>query len=226
MQQNDLQPLDGFASMAAFCRGVAMPKVDFAKAKADIAEIVDIVKAVPEGLQQRCFELLFELAFSESKPSAPLKAQPAETEPKKAEKEKPSTGKKLPGNVLAFLHRCDLTEAHIGKLFMLDHDPLLPVYKISDTSNLSKKQIEKIMMVLLENGLLSNSLSAPYSELRDVLRDDGLWDGNTNKTLKRNHVLFRGAITEEGIDESQSVELTGEGYTRLAEIVRELASEG
>jgi hypothetical protein len=41
-----------------------MGKLDYAKAKADIAEIVEIVKTVPEALQQKCFELLFEAAFS------------------------------------------------------------------------------------------------------------------------------------------------------------------
>ena len=37
-----------------------MPKIDFAKAKEDITQIVEIVKTVPEELQQRCFEMLFE----------------------------------------------------------------------------------------------------------------------------------------------------------------------
>ena len=46
-----------------------MPKIDFAKAKADIAQIIDIVKTVPEPLQQRCFELLFEAAFTEAHPA-------------------------------------------------------------------------------------------------------------------------------------------------------------
>ena len=36
-----------------------MSKLDFAKAKADIAQIVEIVKTVPENLRQVCFEKLF-----------------------------------------------------------------------------------------------------------------------------------------------------------------------
>ena len=40
-----------------------MSKIDFAKVKGDMCQIIDIVKTVPEALQQRCFELLFEAAF-------------------------------------------------------------------------------------------------------------------------------------------------------------------
>jgi hypothetical protein len=79
------------------------------------------------------------------------------------------------------------------------------------------------MMILLENGLLNNQLSAPYPELRDSIREDGLMDGNFNKMLKRNHELFKGAITKTGILEDQTVELTGAGMDRLGQIVKELA---
>jgi hypothetical protein len=82
-----------------------LAKLDFAKAKADIAEIVGIVKTVPETLQQRCFELLFEAVFSGTKalpePKPEGKIEPA------AEGKKPTSSpdKKLPPNVLAFIHR-------------------------------------------------------------------------------------------------------------------------
>jgi hypothetical protein len=77
-----------------------MAKLDFAKAKADVAEIVDIVKAVPENLQVVCFEMLFEAAFSGVQaPTAPKE----EAKPEVQEKENPpATDKKLPSNVLAF----------------------------------------------------------------------------------------------------------------------------
>ena len=48
-------------------------------------------------------------------------------------------------------------------------------------------------------------------------------DGNFNKMLKRNHELFKGAITKTGILEDQTVELTGAGMDRLGQIVKELA---
>jgi hypothetical protein len=199
-----------------------MSKMDFEKAKADIAQIVEIVKTVPEGLQQRCFELLFEQAFSEPKqvPEVERKAPEAE---KPAEGAEPAvSGKKLPGNIKAILRRGDVTEEDLGKLFMLEHDPLLPVYRLPK-GNTSKAQMAKVMMVLLENGLLNNNISAPYAELREALKDEGLHDGNFNKALKRNADLFRGAITKDGIDENGTVELSGPGLEKLAETIKELA---
>jgi hypothetical protein len=197
-----------------------MPKIDFAGAKADIAEIVEIVKTVPEALQQRCFELLFEKAFSEAKPAPePL---PKLAEADKAPGQEPVNDKKLPGNIRAILRRGDVTEDDIGKLFMLEHDPLLPVYKLPK-GNITKAQMAKVMMVLLENGLLNNTISAPYAELREALKDEGLHDGNFNKALKRNADLFRGAITKSGIDENGTVELSGPGLEKLAETIKELA---
>ena len=196
-----------------------MSKFDFAKAKADIALIVEIVKTVPENLQQVCFEKLFDAAFSSA--SSPAAPKEEEVKPEYQEDEKPVSDKKLPPNVLAFAHRHKLTKDDLTKLFMLDHDPLLPIYKIP-SGNIAKSQINKVMMVLLENGLLNNALTAPYGELREAVRDDGLYDGNFNKTLKRNHALFRGAISEDGINENGVVELTGGGMEKLAGVIKEL----
>lgn len=119
------------------------------------------------------------------------------------------------------MHRHDVSEADLGKIFMLAHDPLLPVYKIP-TGNMAKAQMFKVMMILLENGLLANSMSAPYAELRQSLKDDGLYDTNFNKMLRRNHDLFRGAVSADALDENGAVELTGSGMGKLAEIVKEL----
>jgi len=198
-----------------------MAKLDFAKAKADIAQIVDIVKTVPENLQQVCFEMLFEAAFSEPQQASEPKAKPPEGE-KAAEPAESIGNKKLPGNIKAILRRGEVTEGDLGKLFMLEHDPLLPVYKLPK-GNTAKAQMAKVMMVLLENGLLNNNISAPYAELREALKDEGLHDGNFNKALKRNADLFRGAITKDGIDENGTVELSGPGLEKLAETIKELA---
>lgn len=199
-----------------------MTKLDFAKAKADIAEIVEIVKTVPEALQQRCFELLFENVFSKPKTSPNEPIEGAEEKSKGSIIPTIEHGKKLPSNVLAFTHRHHVSKDHIGKLFMLDHDPLLPVYKIP-SGNIAKAQLIKVLMVLLENGLLENAFSAPYAELRESAKDDGLFDGNFNKMLKRHHSLFRGAISKDGVDEGGTVELTGAGLEKLAEVIKELA---
>lgn len=194
-----------------------MAKLDYAKAKADIAEIVEIVKTVPEALQQRCFELLFEASFSGATP--PPEPKPEEkTEPDPAGKPHSTPNKKLPSNVLAFIHRNGVTQEDLSKLFMLDHEPLLPVYKMP-TGIVAKSQLTKVMMVILENGLLNNSLAASYAELRGAVRDDGFYDGNFNKLFKKD--LFRG-VSKEGVTDDTIIELSGSGMEKLAEVIKEL----
>jgi hypothetical protein len=194
-----------------------MAKLDYVKAKANIAEIIEIVKTVPEALQQRCFELLFEAAFSNAKPAAEPK-QEQKPEPPAEGKTTLQPDKKLPPNVMAFLRRQNVTPEELGKLFMLDHEPLLPVYKMPNGA-IAKSQLTKVMMVILENGLLNNSLSASYSELRASVRDDGFLDSNFNKLFKRD--MFKG-LGKEGVTDDTVIELSGAGMEKLAEVIKEL----
>jgi len=60
---------------------------------------------------------------------------------------------------------------------------------------------------------------------KEVAKEDGLFDTNFNKVLKKNSNLFKGAITADKINEDEDVELTGEGQIRLAEVIRKLAGE-
>jgi hypothetical protein len=203
-----------------------MTKFDLAKAKTDIAAIVEIVKTVPEALQQRCFEMLFAAVFSETSAPADPPANPPREPAAKVEEEQsaktPLSEKRLSPNVLAFARRQNVSQEELGKLFMLEHDPLLPIYKIPQ-GNVAKSQLTKVLMLLLENGLLNNSLTASYRELRESARDDGLFDSNFNKIFKRNSEFFKGAALKDGINDDVVVELSGTGMEKLAEIVRELA---
>jgi hypothetical protein len=115
---------------------------------------------------------------------------------------------KLPGNVLAFLRRHSFHRETLDKLFMLDQTPHLPVYKI-DASITSKAQLQKVLMILLENAILSGSFKAPYKEIRASCKEVGLFDGNFNKTLKSNAGLFKGAVTTDKINDDAELELTG-----------------
>jgi hypothetical protein len=205
-----------------------MPKFDYKRAREEIAQINAIVETCPEAVKEKCFELLFAAVF-DTKPAVPQQSPEGaeaptgkqENRPDEHKKELPKQKKKLPSNILAFSHRYDVSPKEIEKLFLLDHEPILPIYKIP-TGKTSNAQMCKVMMVLLENGLLNNQLSAPYPELRESVKEDGFYDGNFNGLLKRNHGLFKGAITKDTINEGEVVELTGAGLTRLAEIVKEL----
>ena len=164
-----------------------MTAFDFKNAKQKIAEINGIVETCPEPLRQRCFELLFEEVFrapaGKSHPkeeSAGAEQTKHDTQEKPAEKATDGQTRKLPPNVLAFTRRQNVTPAELEKLFVLDHEPLLPVYKIN-TSKTAHAQLHKVMMILLENGLLNNQLGLPGIEwvigeiiAREKLVDSGL----------------------------------------------------
>jgi hypothetical protein len=201
-----------------------MADFDFASAQQKITEINKIIATCPDTVKEKAFELLFRLLFdkpapaSHQKPSAPKKEE-AEGG---GEKEPPAPdGVKLPGNVLAFLRRHNVPREALDKLFMLDQTPHLQIYKI-ETSTTTKAQLQKVLMILLENAILSGSFKAPYKEIRESCKEAGLYDGNFNKTLKGNASLFKGAVTADKINDDAQLELTGEGQTRLAETIAEL----
>jgi hypothetical protein len=206
-----------------------MTEFDFKAAKRQLQEIVAIVETCPEPLREKAFELLFSVVFRAGEPES-ARADPPPSNPSTnppSDKNVPpiqprlSAEQKLPSNILAFTRKFDVPIAELQKLFILDHEPLLPVYKIV-TKVTATAQLQKVMMILLENGLLNNQLKAPYNELRDSIKEAGLMDGNFNKVLKKNHNLFRGAVTKDKIIENETIELTGEGYDRLAKVVKEL----
>jgi hypothetical protein len=203
-----------------------MIKFDYERAKEEIAQINAIVETCPGAVKEKCFELLFNAVFGTAIVATPAPAvrTPTSTEKEMPEAEIPPPAqqtRKLPPNVLSFIRRYNVSQEELEKLFILDHEPLLPIYKIP-SGKMSQAQIFKVMMILLENGLLNNALSAPYAELRDSVKEDGFMDSNFNQTLRRNHMLFRGAITGDAVNADGTVELSGPGMERLAEIIKEL----
>lgn len=202
-------------------------KLDFPDAKKQVEEIIKIVEQCPESLKETCFRLLFDLAFAEVRSSTETSRNPmakAISSPPVddgKERQTQATDFKLPSNMLAFTRKYEIPIEVLQKLFILDHEPLLPIYKIT-TKVTATAQLHKVMMILLENGLLNNQLKAPYAELRETINEAGLMDGNFNKVLKRNSNLFRGAVTKDKIVETETIELTGEGYEYLSKIIKEL----
>jgi hypothetical protein len=110
-----------------------MPKFDYSHAKEEVAQINAIVETCPDAVKEKCFELLFGVIFGPTSFSAPPQAEAdaPSTEPEKPANTVPSPhAKRLPSNVLAFSRKYGITEDELGKLFMLDHEPILPVYKL------------------------------------------------------------------------------------------------
>jgi hypothetical protein len=205
-----------------------MRDFDLAAAEQKIAEINKAIEGCPDVVKPKAFELLFTQVFGA--PASSLGAQekgkkaPTPGTPPDAPDHIAPEAMKLPGNVQAFLRRNSMSKNVLDKLFMLDQDPMLPIYNIP-LGVMAQAQLQKVLMIMLENALLNNQFKAPYAEVRDTCKEDGLFDGNFNKVLKKNSSLFKGAITPDKINEDEQIELTGEGQIRLAEVVRKLAGE-
>lgn len=205
-----------------------MSDFDFAQAQKNITAINSIVASCPEPLREKCFELLFHEVFQGQAKTLPKPN--ARTQQEEKEKDKGTAGNdaeesptdfKLPSNIAAFLRKFGIQRTQLEKLFMLDHQPLLPVYRIT-TANTRHGQLQKVMMVFLETCLSTNQMKLAYTELRDACKEGGHHDSNFNKALKKNHDLFKSGITEDRIDEDVVVELSAAGYDKLAEVVKEL----
>lgn len=201
-----------------------MRDFNLAAAEQKIAEINKAIEGCPDVVKPKAFELLFTQIFGA--PAAMQEKGKKEPAPGIPDAPDPAAPEaiKLPGNVQAFLRRNSMSKSVLDKLFMLDQDPMLPIYNIP-LGVMAQAQLQKVLMIMLENALLNNQFKAPYAEVRDTCKEDGLFDGNFNKVLKKNSNLFKGAITPDKINEDEQIELTGEGQIRLAEVVRKLAGE-
>src|SRR5262245_5115686 len=127
-----------------------MAKFDYEHAKEEIAKINQIVETCPDAVKEKCFELLFAAVFGSLQRVPPAPAAPPAT-PKEPEKpadpaaQAPQT-KKLPSNVMVFTRKYNVTNEELGKLFMLDHEPLLSIYNLP-RGNQAQAQLYKVLLI-------------------------------------------------------------------------------
>ena len=132
-----------------------MADFDYEHAKKQIAHIVAVAETVPEALREKCFELLFNVVFSGT--PAPHKAPAVppsgnrRTRARRLRRLQVSKVRNCPRTCLPLRANTPSPQEELGKLFILDHDPLLPIYKLPNGKT-AQAQLSKVMMVLLENG--------------------------------------------------------------------------
>lgn len=198
-----------------------MPKKSYEDMRAVIEAINKLAATCPPAAQPICFDLLFHYYVSqeEQKPAVPV---PAPTPDAKKDSEKVVTLYKLQGNVKALLRRGALADTDLENLFMLDHEPIMPIYKLTSTKT-SEKQLQTVLLILLENAITSGTFKAPYREIRETCKEQGLVDANFASGLRRNNGLFKSAIKADTIAEEEDVELSGQGLDALATLIQQLA---
>jgi len=199
--------------------------IEWDKVSKDIEKINEIASKCSDSVQEKCFELLFNMQFGKSimETDSDISQITPTIENAKATKEKTTESRKLPGNVLAMLKRNKLGHTSLEKLYLLDHDPIMSIYNL-DASKLAPAQVNKTMMILLENAFTTNEFKAEYTEIRQTLQEEGLYDSNLTANLRKTKSYFKGSLVDKTgkISPTDIIELSGLGIKRLAELIQEL----
>jgi len=198
--------------------------------KAEIQEIVELVKTVPESLQVRTLELLLQdLLDRTGEPKRPAKHNDEnneEDEPlpgkERTERRAKSTSEglnpgTLPMRLKAFMKRTQVTIGQIDRLFHVEGKQIEPIWTLKSTK-FSKTQVEIALLQSLQRAITLGEFSFD----RELVREECIKRGGYNKTnfvanFRNNGKYFS------GLDKDGLVSLSDEGMTALAALVNDLA---
>jgi len=191
--------------------------------KEEIPRILEIVEKVPEPFKLRCFELLFAQLLrsaEQATPPSPATKQrviPAEVTP---DVSPPA----LPARVRAFLRRHNLDEAQLQSVVMMADGEVHFIREPRDVPN-ATGQIQWALLLALQNAIIGGAFEVDPEDVRSICIEKGYYDrGNFAANFKqsRNAALFRGEMVPQGERRS----LSDDGMDRLADLIRNLTSQG
>jgi hypothetical protein len=196
--------------------------------KAEIQEIVELVKTVPDSLQLRAFEILLQDAldrFGEKK--GPRKARNEEsdehelTAANEKKTEQASEGlnlNALPMRVKAFMKRTKVTAEQLEQLFHIEGKQYEPIWVLK-AMQFSKAQVQIALMQSLRRALASGEFSFDRGEVRAACKERGTLNENNFKANFQNNVKYFSGLEKDGL-----VSLTDDGMTALAALITELTA--
>ena len=196
--------------------------------KAEIREIIEMIKTVPEPLQLRTMELLLQDALErhsgksrtrhrdDEKPESEESEEPAEAEGRKLPSEglKPST---LPMRVKAFMKKNDVTGPQLEKLFHIEGKLYEPMWSLN-TTKFSRAQVQISLLHSLQRALTSGEFSFDREEVRNDCKKKNCYESTNFKANFQNSRKYYSSLEKEGV-----VSLTDDGMTALAELITELS---
>jgi hypothetical protein len=199
--------------------------------KAEIQEILEIVKTVPETLQTRTLELLLQDALdraggrkhslqSEQRRDDSGGEEGIQIEKKATKVKRESEGldpNTMPMRVKAFMKRTKVTDKQLGSLFHIEGNQYEPIWGVNATK-VSKAQVQIALMQSLQRALTKGEFSFDREEVREDCRKKGCYDRTNFKANFQNNGKYFSGLEKEGL-----VSLTDEGMTALAAVVSELA---
>lgn len=198
-----------------------------AKLKAEIQEIVELVKTVPEPLQVRTHELLLQdLLDRTSGRKHSTKPEECPDEDKGLRSEKATKNKReseglnpntLPMRVKAFMKRTQVSDKQIDHLFHIEGNQYEPIWLLKATK-FSKTQVDIALLQSLQRALTSGEFSFDREKVREECRNRKSYNKNNFNANFQNSAKYFTGLEKEGL-----VSLTDEGMTALATLVKELS---
>jgi hypothetical protein len=197
--------------------------------KKSFAEIRELVKTLPEGLQLRAFEILLqhELGTASRAESSTEKTPPVP--PEKVDGVLPPSSGGGDDLVLAdvhvkarkFLEKNDLSIDHLNELFYKEGAELKPLFEDLNTTKLSESQIRIALLASLKSGIQSGEFEFDGEDVRQQCQTKKCYDAaNFATNFKNRASLFDGLKSYE--KDSPKVRLSEQGKKALADLIKEL----
>jgi hypothetical protein len=188
--------------------------MNYLKLKEGMKEIVSIAESVPDKFKEKCFEILLNHFFAEGK----LFEQKVDATSFASSEAIPiSTQIKL------FMKKTKIVEDDLKKILMYS-DKDIHFIKEPTIKSPARGQMQWALLLALKNGFLKNELSVDPEDIRSICQEKKYYDkANFAKTFKnkQNASLFKGELKPQG----KVQKLSNEGFTKLAELIKSLASD-
>jgi hypothetical protein len=187
--------------------------------KSEIAEIASLVKALPENLQLRAFEMLLENCLDRGSHDKAPKQSRADTKlepPRRDEEPRKSQGigaLSLPLRLKAFMKKHDVNVEQLDKLFHAEDGAVEPIWSSDETKH-SKAQIEIALMEALQHAMVAGEFTFDPEEVRAICEAKRCYDKGNFKANFRNNPRLFAALKDTG-----PISLSDEGMKRLAEMI-------
>jgi hypothetical protein len=195
-----------------------------------VAEIGELVKSLPAGIQEKAFEILL---------NHELRKQPARAadgggsggEEKKKEKQEQTkedsrggediTTSDLHLKMRKFLQKQGLSLDHLNELFYKEEGELKPLFEDLKTTKASESQIRLALLSSLRNAIQTGEFEFSGEDVRQQCQARKTYDSTNFTTNFRNNARFFEKFTEYDKNKPQ-IRLSEEGRKALGALIEEL----
>jgi hypothetical protein len=197
--------------------------MDYPRLKSEIKEIADIAASMPEGLQEKCFEVLLKHFLCETTPIPARGRDEQQAKDLVAQDGLSHTDIPMTTSLRLFLRKTDIAIADLQSVLMLSDNDVHFIHEPS-TSIIAEGQIQWALLLALKQAILKNDFSVDPEDVRSICQEKGFYDKANFATNFKNakySKFFKGPMKRQG--ERQA--LSDEGQTELARIIKSLVQE-